>query len=85
MKNILDRCKRVSIGIATSPKGGICNVHVDKWWIVTPEQEILFYLEHSPQCNADRTIAESIRDKNYPNCSVKQLSCVFQKVDPRDY
>ena len=85
-----DRYKKVKISDASTPINGICMIYTNRYWIVTPDDEILFYRPSknssgSPQCNDNGEIASSLRDKLYPGFHVVQLPVVFQKVDPREY
>lgn len=71
---------------ATKPSPGIHNIICDAWWIVEDEC-ILFFLKNygAPQCNANKEVEESIRDRIHPGKKVVQLDAVFIPVDPRDY
>lgn len=77
--------KCVKIDKATTPSEGIFRVICDAWWQVTPDNEVMFYRGHSPQCNQQKTISESIRDRIHKTCSVRQIAVVFVPIDPRDY
>ena len=65
-------------------------VHIDSWWVVTPDDEILFFKgrdgrANSPQCNENPKIANAIRDKLYPGFEVRQIAMVSYRVSPHDY
>lgn len=76
MANNLDKCTRIPIDRATTPRTGyVC--HAASWWVVTPQREILMYRGGSPQCNSDQRIAEMVRKQLYPECSVELLSVVY--------
>lgn len=77
--------QRVKIEDATTPTAGINNIYINDWWIVTPEEEILFFRNSSAQCNHNRELAESIRDRIYFGFEVRQLPAVFRPVNPQDY
>ena len=84
MSNAIDRCTRVKVSDATTPKGGLTMVYIDRFWVVTPEDEILLY-RTSPQCNSDRVLAERLLVKLYPGCEVRQIPAVFIKSDPSEW
>lgn len=70
----LDNCTKISIETATTPSDEAL-VKMNRWWVVTPDSEILFYKGCSAQCNTDRSIAESIAgDKGL---DVVYLACVY--------
>ena len=77
--------KFVPIDKASAPKSGMFEVYKDYWWVVTPDEEIMFYREHSPQCNRDEAIAKRVHEKLYPGYEVRQLPLVFVPINPRDY
>lgn len=64
---------------------GNYTVILDNWWIVTPEGEVLLYRGVSPQANRNKVIAESVRAKLYPECSLLQIPMAYVPLDVRDY
>lgn len=63
----------------------IVQVYQDYWWIVNGEGNVLFNKSRSPLCNSNSKIVESIRDKMFPDCEVKQIPVAFLEIDPADY
>ena len=65
---------RVPIDKAVKPFDG-AYVYCDRWWTV--ENDCILFYRGSPQCNADRRIAESFRDRMYPGADVRLLPVVY--------
>lgn len=68
------------------PKGGrICLT--DLWWLVTKDNEVLFYKSYScPQCNANKEIAERIAScKQYEGTRVFFVPAAFVPHKCSDY
>jgi hypothetical protein len=81
---VIDMCNKVKIADVEKPKSGLLDCYMDRWWVVTPDDEILFYQKCSPQCNADEGIAKNIRDKIFPGLEVRQIPVVFLQVRASD-
>jgi len=74
----IDRCTKIPISELTTPKHGYFT-YVDYYWIITTNSEALFYKGHTPQCNRSEQIAESIKNKLYPDCHVQFLPVAYIK------
>lgn len=57
-------------------KGGYFRLMKNKYWIVTPEDEILCYRGYSWQCNDNEVITNGFL-KMYPNCRVEFIENIF--------
>jgi hypothetical protein len=69
-------------------KGEFFQVYRNWWWVVTDNDEIIFYCKYglSPQCNPNESIARSIQEKEWhPGTHVEQLEVVFVPHDCHDY
>lgn len=66
--------RKVLVEEAIKPRSGICLV--DRWWTVTPENELLFYYD-APQCNANEAIAKQVQNRLYPEGSIQFLEVVY--------
>lgn len=64
---------------------GYFNVLVDHWWIVTPDNKVMIYRGNSPQCNMSKLIAQKIKDKLYPECSVRKIDIAYIPIRARDF
>jgi hypothetical protein len=86
MFNELDY-KLIKISELNYPKDGMFSIYADYWWVVTTDEELMFYKGMSPQCNASKRIVETIRNTQYPECEVRQIQFVFMpiKVGHLDY
>lgn len=82
---IAKRTKFVSVEDISKPRSGYVRAHVNEWWVVTPDNEVMLYEGRSPQCNSNQKIAEMIRNKMYPDCSVVQIEQAFVPFDPNDF
>lgn len=64
-------------------------VYKDRWWVVTPAQEILLYEGRSPQCNPNKQIVERLvkntEQLGIAGCTARQLPLVFIQIDLNDY
>lgn len=77
-------CTKVPLEKLKTPKAGrLC--YGPSWWTVTDDNCVLFYKRFSPQCNADRRCAESIRDRLYPGLRVEFVEMAFIEHDCHDY
>lgn len=56
----MKRITKVKIQDAIQPISGGCEVHKDKWWVVTQDDEIMFWDKCCPQCNSNKEITERI-------------------------
>lgn len=80
----------------TTPKQGMFNIYLDRYWVVVSNDNILFYGEDrspyaSPQCNANEEIARSVAvssvsflgdDVEY---EVRHLPVVYVPINLHDY
>lgn len=74
---------------------GTCNVMRDKFFCVHPEKGLVFWqlnrrrygqlVGASPQCNTNKDIVISIRDKMYPWAEIKTFPIVLVPIDVSDY
>jgi hypothetical protein len=69
--------KKVKISELNTPKNGLFDIHIDHYWIVTKDDEVLIYRDFSPQCNMSETLTTKLRDKIYPDCDVKQIPVIY--------
>ena len=76
----MSKCKKVKIEHAITPPlcGGAFDITVNCWWI-TDGEHIFFYKGFAPQCNQQKHIAESIRDRLYPGMDVAHLPVVYRE------
>ena len=80
-----EKIRKIKISEMIHPLDGIQCCHKDDWWVVTPAGEIMFYVPggvNSPQCNANKNVAEMIQRKLYPECEVIQIPFIFIRVHP---
>lgn len=93
-KSYIEKCRKVPLEKATTPMSGFVEIIKDSYWLMTPENEILYYCfqegdmrkgKGARQCNSKKEIAEAIRDKAYPEGIVKQIPFVYDSHDCRDY
>lgn len=74
MNTTIERFKRVSITEVTTPgEGRVCLLN--RWWIVTDQEEVLFFRGFSPQCNHDRSITERLN--KIPNTTVRFIEVAY--------
>lgn len=83
---------RAKIEKLVEPIDGLNFCYKDRFWIVTPEEEILFYNPRKrkysysmPQCNAAEAIAIRIRDKMFPDFEVRHIPLIFVPDSARNY
>ena len=76
----------VPISNFISPKDGIHDIHINWWWIVTQNDEIVFY-GSSPQCNMNEELCILINKQIYSKSDYKvvQITIVYLEVDINDY
>lgn len=77
--------RKIKISKMTHPLDGIQCCHKNDWWVVTPDDEVMFYVPggaNAPQCNARKEVAEMIKRKLYPDCEVRQIPLIFIRVRP---
>lgn len=76
----------VSLEEVQNPKDGD-QVIKDHWWIVTPENEVLFYIgkkyNYSPQCNSDKKMTAYMQKKIYPECHIQHIPLAYMRI-PRE-
>ena len=68
--------------LKTPRNGAIC--YPSSWWCVTPDQCVLFF-RGSPQCNANRDVAESIQARIHQGCTVEHVEVAYLDHDCSDY
>jgi len=66
----------VPVEEVSRPRDGVFRVVVDAWWIMSGGQ-VMFFRGHSPQCNANREVAERIRKSLYPECEIVQVPVAY--------
>ena len=72
------------------PSHGFCQVYPNRFWIVHPEQGLVFAKFPgdrglgSPQCNGNKSIAERFV-ADYPGCSVEFIERVFVPIELQDF
>jgi hypothetical protein len=74
---------KVKIADITTPTGkDVVQVFEDRYWVVTPADEVLLYRGYTPQCSPYRSIAERMaRLYEDEDCTIKYLPIAFV---PRD-
>lgn len=79
--------KFVPISNLSYPRDGMFNVYVDYWWIVTDDNEIIFFQEKSPQCNKDKRICDMLMNTVYKDTTHKvvQIPVIYIETNPNDY
>lgn len=75
--DILKHITKVPIEKATKPFDGAI-VIANRYWIVIDDC-ILFYRKHSPQCNSQLAVVESIKKRLYPDAEIRFLECVYRE------
>jgi len=88
MKTNWTNFRKVKISKATEIRSGLFQIITDCYWIVTPDEEILFYKvggANSPQCNQNESLAKSIRDRIHEGLEVYQIPVIYIPINPRDY
>lgn len=87
-QNLRDRFRLVKIEEAAEVRAGMFQIIKDAWWPVTPNNEILFFKKNrtnTPQCNQNKAVAESSRDRLYPDLKVIQIPVVYVPISPQDF
>jgi hypothetical protein len=74
--------KRLKIEEAIKPKNGLTETFLNRYWVVTQDNEILFYRGTSPQCNGDGDIANRL---NYKDCTIQFIPAVFVRIRAEDW
>lgn len=73
--------------VAKVKDGATC--WMDRYWVVTENQEILIRNGNSPQCNSNREIAEQLiqaaKNKGYENCHIEFIPIVYLREDGAGY
>lgn len=69
---------------ASTPPPGLIRHIKDSWWIVHPEKGVVFFKQHSPQCNRNKEITRRIAAM-YPWAEVRFIPSVFHKINPDDW
>lgn len=74
----IEKCVKIPISELISTNGkDVVQIYKNYYWVVTPNDEVLFFKGRTPQCNADKKCAESFLEKLYPNCTVEQIPIAF--------
>ena len=60
---------------ATKPRDG--EVLTNRWWVVHPEMGLAVFRRHSPQCNSDRRLPESLIARRYPGHESRFFEIVY--------
>lgn len=82
--SFVDRCKRVHINDALQAnKDGTYRVYVNRFWVVTSEDEVLFY-KGAPQGHHDRDKCMALRDRLYKDLEVMRLPTVYIHLEERE-
>lgn len=68
--------KKVSIEDLVKPKEGY-RVLMDRWWVVTPNDEVMFHMGTFPQCNHNKEIVEKLKEKMYAGCYVQHFPIAY--------
>ena len=69
---------------ATTPREGNLWCRTNRWWVVHPEDGVMFYgvkgrlADASPLCNSDEVIVQYLQQKHYPDCEVRFIPVVYQ-------
>ena len=63
------------IHLATIPRDGTCLI--DRWWVTTPDDCIIFWKGQSAQCSTELKLVEHIRSKLWPEYSLTQIPIVY--------
>ena len=74
--------------VTIAPKhDGSFNIMTDRYWVVTPDNEIMVHENGSPQCNKKRSIAMKFLDnKSYPEgCRLGYFPIVYLNHNCHDY
>ena len=79
-----DKHTFIPITDATTPKDGRCMVN--RWWTVTPDDEIILWRGFSPQCNHDEAITRDLTSQMWTDdYDVKFLPVVYLRHRPEWY
>lgn len=71
------------IPVDFEPTGLSYAVMAKRWWVFHPEQGMAWHRRTAkarywtPQCNADKRVAEHLRDKLYPGLEVRYVEHAF--------
>jgi len=71
----VDKHTFIPIAEAQTPRDGRCMV--DRWWIITDNQEIILWRGFSPQCNQNEAIARDLQEQVWPDGDVMHLPVVY--------
>lgn len=76
---------KVKVDDITSPLGkDVIQVLEDRYWIITPDDEVLLYQGYSPQCNRNKAIVERMMHR-HRGCTVRHLPVAFVPWDTSDH
>ena len=70
----LNKCLKIKVSDAITPIDDALT-RLNRWWVISPDEEILFYNGHSAQCNSNKNIALHLADGH--NLKVVFLPCVY--------
>lgn len=71
-------CVRVPLTKARTPTTGQRQIYCDNFWVVTPDEELLFHAASgTPQCHSRRVTITALRDRLYPGCEVRIIDAVY--------
>lgn len=85
---ILEDDKRLSylpLEKATIPPQGIIEHIKDHYWTLHPTKGLVFFNKHSPQCNANESLARRLQEGMYPWAELRFISSVFRSINLQDY
>lgn len=51
-------------------------VYADRYWVVTPDDHVLFYSGCSPQCNSHIEVMDTMM-RRYPTCRMEKIPAAF--------
>lgn len=87
--------RKVPVAQVTTPKDGLHEILIDRWWPVTANDEVYFYGsdQHpfsSPQCNANKTLVERIAGNSIMTeaggyTEIRQLPVVYVPRSINEY
>ena len=81
----------LSLEEAKEPKKpGFYQLMLNRWWMTHPEKGLILYRPNkkagtSPQCNANKELAEAAMEKMYPWAKSVFVERAFVEIDPRWY
>lgn len=72
---------RVPLAEITKPRDGAM-AYVDHWWVVTPQDEVLFFKRKwgSPQCNHNESITKRLGCPQIEGCRAQFVPLAFVPI-----